>query len=98
MEKYQREFIEFAIEKKALCFGKYKLKSGRVSPYFFNTGLFNDGKSLAKLGSSQFQNENMRSHNQCLGYQISILRFQIGICDQSIRSRTFTNVTVHDSS
>jgi orotate phosphoribosyltransferase len=50
MEKYQKEFIEFAIERKALCFGEYKLKSGRISPYFFNTGLFNDGQSLAKLG------------------------------------------------
>ena len=50
MEKYQKEFIEFAIERKALCFGEYKLKSGRISPYFFNTGSFNDGESLSKLG------------------------------------------------
>ena len=50
MEKYKKEFIEFAIKRKALCFGEYKLKSGRVSPYFFNTGLFSDGESLAKLG------------------------------------------------
>ena len=51
MKDYQKNFIELAIEKKALCFGEYKLKSGRISPYFFNTGLFNDGESLAKLGS-----------------------------------------------
>ena len=50
MRKYQKEFIELAIKKKALCFGEYKLKSGRISPYFFNTGLFNDGESLTKLG------------------------------------------------
>jgi len=50
MEQYQKEFIEFAIEKQVLCFGEFKLKSGRVSPYFFNSGLFNDGKSLTKLG------------------------------------------------
>ena len=50
MKKYQKEFIELAIKRKALCFGEYKLKSGRISPYFFNTGLFNDGESLAKLG------------------------------------------------
>ena len=50
MEHYQKEFIEFAIEKQVLCFGEFKLKSGRVSPYFFNSGLFNDGKSLAELG------------------------------------------------
>ncbi|MBL1142151.1 MAG: orotate phosphoribosyltransferase [Proteobacteria bacterium] len=50
MEKYQKEFIEFAIEKQVLCFGEFKLKSGRISPYFFNSGLFNDGNSLAQLG------------------------------------------------
>lgn len=50
MEQYQKEFIEFAIEKQVLRFGKFTLKSGRISPYFFNSGLFNDGKSLAELG------------------------------------------------
>jgi len=50
MEQYQKEFIEFAIEKQVLCFGEFKLKSGRISPYFFNSGLFNDGKSLSELG------------------------------------------------
>jgi orotate phosphoribosyltransferase len=50
MEQYQKEFIEFAIAEQVLCFGEFKLKSGRVSPYFFNSGLFNDGKSLAELG------------------------------------------------
>ena len=50
MQKYQLEFIEFAIQYKVLCFGEYTLKSGRLSPYFFNSGLFNDGNSLARLG------------------------------------------------
>lgn len=50
MEQYQKEFIEFAIENQVLCFGEFTLKSGRVSPYFFNSGLFNDGKSLSELG------------------------------------------------
>jgi len=50
MQTYQKEFIEFAIAGKVLCFGDYVLKSGRKSPYFFNTGLFNDGASLARLG------------------------------------------------
>jgi len=50
MEQYQKEFIEFAIEKKVLRFGEFTLKSGRISPYFFNSGLFNDGKSLSELG------------------------------------------------
>lgn len=50
MLDYQREFIEFAIEKNVLCFGEFTLKSGRKSPYFFNSGLFHDGGSLLRLG------------------------------------------------
>ncbi|MGI1671781.1 MAG: orotate phosphoribosyltransferase [Neptuniibacter sp.] len=50
MQDYQSDFIEFAIEQKVLRFGKFTLKSGRTSPYFFNAGLFNSGKALAKLG------------------------------------------------
>lgn len=50
MQDYQRDFIEFAIEQKVLRFGQFTLKSGRTSPYFFNAGLFNSGKALAKLG------------------------------------------------
>lgn len=50
MRDYQRDFIQFAIENKVLRFGKFALKSGRISPYFFNLGLFNTGASLAKLG------------------------------------------------
>jgi orotate phosphoribosyltransferase len=50
MKDYQRDFIKFAIAHKVIQFGDFVLKSGRASPYFFNAGLFNDGKSLAKLG------------------------------------------------
>jgi orotate phosphoribosyltransferase len=50
MQSYQREFIEFAISQGVLKFGEFELKSGRISPYFFNAGLFNDGEALAKLG------------------------------------------------
>src|SRR3989338_9244394 len=50
MKNYQREFLEFAIACQALRFGEFTLKSGRVSPYFFNTGLFNTGVKLARLG------------------------------------------------
>ncbi|MBD3897899.1 orotate phosphoribosyltransferase [Halomonas sp. ML-15] len=50
MQPYQREFIEFAIEQGVLRFGEFTLKSGRVSPYFFNAGLFKSGAALARLG------------------------------------------------
>lgn len=50
MQDYQREFIDFAIRIGVLRFGSFTLKSGRQSPYFFNSGLFNSGASLAQLG------------------------------------------------
>ena len=46
----EQEFIQFCIEKQVLRFGEFKTKAGRLSPYFFNAGLFNDGDSLLKLG------------------------------------------------
>ena len=49
MKDYQREFIEFALEKEVLKFGEFTLKSGRTSPYFFNAGLFNTGRDLSRL-------------------------------------------------
>ncbi|MBN4080354.1 orotate phosphoribosyltransferase [Beggiatoa alba] len=50
MQDYQKEFIEFSLSSKVLRFGEFTLKSGRLSPYFFNAGLFNNGEALAKLG------------------------------------------------
>jgi orotate phosphoribosyltransferase len=49
MQDYKREFIEFAIENNVLRFGQFTLKSGRISPYFFNAGLFNTGEHLTRL-------------------------------------------------
>lgn len=50
MSDYRQAFIEFAIKREVLCFGEFKTKAGRLSPYFFNAGLFNDGESLRLLG------------------------------------------------
>lgn len=47
---YRQAFIRFAIEREVLRFGEFELKSGRISPYFFNAGLFNTGSALAELG------------------------------------------------
>ena len=50
MLDYQKDFISYALDCGVLKFGEFQLKSGRTSPYFFNTGLFNTGAQLGKLG------------------------------------------------
>jgi orotate phosphoribosyltransferase len=50
MQQYQLTFIDLALRREALRFGRFTLKSGRESPYFFNAGLFSDGESAALLG------------------------------------------------
>ena len=50
MQDFRKEFLDFAIKSGVLKFGQFTLKSGRSSPYFFNTGLFNSGSGLAQLG------------------------------------------------
>jgi orotate phosphoribosyltransferase len=48
---FRQEFVAFAIAQNALRFGEFKTKAGRLSPYFFNSGLFNDGASMGKLAA-----------------------------------------------
>ena len=52
MLNFRQDFIRFAVQQKVLCFGEFQTKAGRLSPYFFNAGLFNDGTALRNL--SQF--------------------------------------------
>jgi orotate phosphoribosyltransferase len=49
-DAFRREFVDFAIRAGALRFGEFKTKAGRLSPYFFNAGLFDDGEKLGELG------------------------------------------------
>ena len=51
MEQYQKDFVNFTLETGVLKFGEFTLKSGRISPYFFNAGLFNTGSHLSQLGN-----------------------------------------------
>ena len=50
MDNLSQAFIAFSVQQQVLKFGEFKTKAGRLSPYFFNAGLFNDGMSLLKLG------------------------------------------------
>ena len=50
MTSYKKEFIEFLVKENALQFGEFTLKSGRISPYFFNAASFNSGATIARLG------------------------------------------------
>ncbi|NLV67717.1 MAG: orotate phosphoribosyltransferase [Spirochaetes bacterium] len=51
MKEYKKEFITFLLESKALKFGEFTLKSGRLSPYFLNTGMLHTGRAINRLGS-----------------------------------------------
>jgi orotate phosphoribosyltransferase len=64
---FRQEFIEFALAQNVLRFGEFKTKAGRLSPYFFNAGLFNDGAALDRL--SQFYAQA----NQASGIAIDML-------------------------
>ena len=50
MQSYKKEFTEFLVRAEALQFGKFTLKSGRISPYFFNSSKFNTGPLIEELG------------------------------------------------
>ena len=65
MKQYKKEFIEFLIENKSLKFGEFTLKSGRISPYFLNTGMLYSGKAMANLGKFYAETvvDNFKDHS-----------------------------------
>ncbi len=62
MHAFQEQFIRFSLDHEVLKFGEFTLKSGRISPYFFNAGLFNDGESLSKLAG--FYAQTLIEHHE----------------------------------
>lgn len=60
MESYKENFIKFMVKCNSLKFGEFKLKSGRVAPWFMNSGMFNDGEKIKELG--EFYASAIREH------------------------------------
>ena len=88
MHAYKKEFIDLSIELGVLRFGEFTLKSGRVSPYFFNAGIFNRGADLAAL--AEFELEMIRERVKALtgGTGADVFFDPVGgeVFDASLRS------------
>ena len=69
MQKYKQDFIKFLVKSGALKFGEFKLKSGRIGPYFLNIGQFNSGKNIDELGAyyAQAINEHVQDYDVVFG-------------------------------
>ena len=66
-----REFVQFAVEAGVLRFGQFKTKAGRISPYFFNAGLFDDGAKLGRL--AQFYARRLLAEEQASGLRFDMV-------------------------
>lgn len=69
MQQYKQDFIKFLVQSGALKFGEFKLKSGRIGPYFLNIGQFNSGKSISELGLyyAQAIEEHVKNYDVVFG-------------------------------
>jgi len=69
MQQYKQDFIQFLVKSGALKFGEFKLKSGRIGPYFLNIGQFSTGEAIGKLGYCYAQtiNENVKNFDVVFG-------------------------------
>ena len=88
MEQYQKDFVDFTLETGVLKFGEFTLKSCRISPYFFNAGLFNKGSHLSQLGKFYAQ-----------AIEASNLKFDVlfGPAYKGIPLATATSIALNDS-
>jgi orotate phosphoribosyltransferase len=88
MEQYQKDFVDFTLETGVLKFGEFTLKSGRISPYFFNAGLFNKGNHLSELGKFYAQ-----------AIEASALKFDVlfGPAYKGIPLAAATSIALNDS-
>ena len=88
MEQYQKDFVDFTLETGVLKFGEFTLKSGRISPYFFNAGLFNKGSHLSELGKFYAQ-----------AIEVSALKFDVlfGPAYKGIPLAAATSIALNDS-
>ena len=88
MEQYQKDFVDFTLETGVLKFGEFTLKSVRISPYFFNAGLFNKGSHLSELGKFYAQ-----------AIEASALKFDVlfGPAYKGIPLAAATSIALNDS-
>jgi orotate phosphoribosyltransferase len=88
MEQYQKDFVDFTLETGVLKFGEFTLKSGRISPYFFNAGLFNKGSHLSELGKFYAQ-----------AIEVSALKFDVlfGPAYKGIPLAAAASIALNDS-
>ncbi len=91
MHAYQSRFVDYCLQRGALKFGEFTLKSGRVSPYFFNAGIFNRGADLAALATKV---RNLRHHGFEEGVSTRLLVYAAQLVARDIPVRRACEVAI----